>query len=74
MTSFDVHPSGGGPRRTEAARSGGGPYAVHPLPAMGGVFAYVERNGEGVGLYFGETELAVATAVADAMVSDTEAE
>jgi hypothetical protein len=37
---------------------------------MGGVFAYVERDGEGIGLYFGETEHAVSSAVADALVAD----
>ena len=47
-----------------------GSYKVHPLPALGGVFAYVEQNGEGIGLYFGETETAVAAAVAEGLVDD----
>jgi hypothetical protein len=38
---------------------------------MGGVFAYVERDGEGIGLYFGESEHAVSTAVAEALVADS---
>ena len=45
-------------------------YSVHPLPAIGGVFAYVERSGEGIGLYFGRTELEVTAKVADALVAD----
>ncbi len=45
-------------------------YSVHPLPALGGVFAYVEQNGEGIGLFFGKSEAAVATAVADGLVAD----
>jgi hypothetical protein len=45
-------------------------YSVHPLPAIGGVFAYVERSGEGIGLYFGRTELEVTAKVANALVAD----
>jgi hypothetical protein len=37
---------------------------------IGGVFAYVERNGEGIGLYFGRTEREIAAAVADGLVDD----
>lgn len=45
---------------------------MHPLPALGGVFAYVERDGEGIGLYFGESERAVSNAVAEALVADSQ--
>jgi hypothetical protein len=55
--------------RQQPGRPSLGTYSVHPLPALGGVFAYVERDGEGIGLYFGESELAVTAAVAEGVLA-----
>jgi hypothetical protein len=71
MTTFDVGSSGRrSPHRGRPAQARGS-YAVHPLPALGGVFAYVQRGGEGIGLYFGKSELAVTAAVAEGVLADS---